>query len=653
MAADEEADLAAAIAMSMASGAAEGQTEPTPADAAAAALGANNLAALSEAGTIQVLSTLLGNLVKCPDEEKFRRVKLSNAKISKALSCKGAADMLLAAGFVRVEEVLEVPGSVSASQVKDSAQAALDALGTIGGGFALSAQLRAEGEVRCVAALCTGGLAFAGMDNVVRVYSAPSAGSWGEPQLLFGHERRAGVDGVLALAPGIDDSADLISAGRDGKIISWRSGREAANLNGHGEGVQGTNVHVVSSLGRSADGLLLSGGWDKTVRTWKGETQVAMMAGHDIAVNAIAGLENGDIASGSGDQSIGIWRDAKKLHSLAAQTVVRALCACGGSLLASAGNDGKVRLWDAETGKQVADRSVTSSYVLSLARCKESGELAAGAASGQVFVLAHEGTSLRIVEELQHCGEVYGLAFLENGDLAAACGDSSCIVWSRSASRNAPKSVREEFMARARAMAVAQQTAATSASSVPGPGGGGGSYDFTFPVDFGTQKFSLAWNRGEEPKQVAERFIQQNALDPKHTGDVVAFVMQTMQQQMTTAYGGAGGAKDFNYPVEVADGRKLTISWNRGDNPQEVAVNFARQYGGIAANELPDIVNFIQQVSGGPAPMQVQQAPAITPAMQQQMMQQVMEMGFDQATAKMALEAANWDVESAVTTLLG
>lgn len=30
--------------------------------------------------------------------------------------------------------------------------------------------------------------------------------------------------------------------------------------------------------------------------------------------------------------------------------------------------------------------------------------------------------------------------------------------------------------------------------------------------------------------------------------------------------------------------------------PQEVALNFARQHGGIAANELPDIVNFITQV---------------------------------------------------------
>ena len=39
-----------------------------------------------------------------------------------------------------------------------------------------------------------------------------------------------------------------------------------------------------------------------------------------------------------------------------------------------------------------------------------------------------------------------------------------------------------------------------------------------------------------------------------------------MQQQTISTM---GGNKEFNYPVEVADGRRLTISWNRGENPQD------------------------------------------------------------------------------------
>ena len=135
--------------------------------------------------------------------------------------------------------------------------------------------------------------------------------------------------------------------------------------------------------------------------------------------------------------------------------------------------------------------------------------------------------------------------------------------------------------------------------------------------------------------------------------------MQAMQQQGAQhgqgMQGIQGGAKDFNFPVEVADGRRLTISWNRGDDPQQVALDFARQHGGIGAAELPDIANFIQQASGqpGPVPTFQQAAPAPTPVMQQQLVQQITAMGFPDAMARSALEAANWDIESAISRLLG
>ena len=80
-------------------------------------------------------------------------------------------------------------------------------------------------------------------------------------------------------------------------------------------------------------------------------------------------------------------------------------------------------------------------------------------------------------------------------------------------------------------------------------------------------------------------------------GDVVAFVNQTMQAQ--------SAQPDCSYPEEVADGRRLTISWNKGQEPQEVAMSFAQTHG-IGAAELPDIVAFIQQVSGSPSSVSAQ-----------------------------------------------
>lgn len=614
-------------------------------------------AELAEAGSVQVLTTLIGNLVQSPSEEKFRKVKLSNAKINKALSRPGAEDLLFSVGFAKNGDLLEIPGSCAAEDVKAAAQAALDALSSQCGSFVLSAQLHAEGAVRSVCAVPPGQLATGAMDNLVRLYRL---GEWDSPKLLFGHEKRGGVSGVLALTPLAEEAGgDLASAGRDGKIILWQGGAERAKIAGHGEGVTGTNVHVVSCLGRRADGTLLSGGWDKTVRAWQGNAEISKFEGHEIAVNAVVGLPNGDVASGSGDQTIGIWHGSEKVRSLAARAPVRALCSCGGNLLASGANDGVVRLWDVATGQQLAERKVSDAYVLSLACCASTGGLAAGADDGTLAILAVEGSSLHIVETLQLCGEVYGLAFLESGDLAAACGDDSCVVWTRNPRRAAGMGLREDYAAKVRAMAAAKAAAAGGGAAT---GGGGGTHDFSVPVELGGNKMTLNWNRGEEAQTVAKRFVEANGLDPRHMSDVVAFVAHAQQQAVTggggggAAPGGTSGSYDFNYPVEVADGRRLTISWNRGDDPQEVALAFARRNGGIAANELPDIVNFIAQVSGGPAPVAMQQAPpapAVPPAMQQQAMQQVMEMGFDEGSARNALQATGWSVEMAIQRLLG
>lgn len=649
--AEDDDDLAAAIAMSMKGG----SQDPPTVESAANRLRTNTPAALAASGTLQILKTLLSNLVKEPGEEKFRRVKLTNAKISKALSSPGAEEMLVSAGFVRSGEALEVRAELAGEGLSGLARAALEALDSCGGRL-LSAQLRVEGAVRSVCALPDGGLASGSMDNAVRVY--PPAGDWtAPPQVLAGHESRAGVSGVLALTAEVEN-ADLVSAGRDGKIIAWRDGEVRATLTGHGEGITGTNVHTISCLGCRADGAMLSGGWDKTVRVWEGGAETSKMESHSIGVNSVVGLPNGDVASGSGDQTIIIWRESQQLRTLEAGSPVRSMVGCGGAILASGTNDGVVKLWNADSGHKLAEVKVGDSYILSLAYCPATSELAAGADDGVLAIIAVEGASLRITETLRHCGEVYGVAFLESGDLAAGCGNNCCVIWTKSSSRAAATSVQEEFHSSARALAAAQAGSAPAAS--PGGAAPGGSWDFSFPVDFGSSKMTISWNRGEDTQLIAQRFIAQNGLHAGHMGDVVAFVMHAQQQAASgggagaTAGGGAGGGGfEFNYPVEVADGRRLMIRWNRGDDPQQVAMAFAQQNGMIGQDELPDIVNFIRQVSGGPAAPVAQVAPAISPAVQQQALMQVMEMGFDETTARRALETAGWSVEAAIQRLLG
>lgn len=53
---------------------------------------------------------------------------------------------------------------------------------------------------------------------------------------------------------------------------------------------------------------------------------------------------------------------------------------------------------------------------------------------------------------------------------------------------------------------------------------------------------------------------------------------------------------EFTFPVEVEDGRRLTISWNRSDNLEQVAADFANEYG-IASDELPTIKAFLEHAT--------------------------------------------------------
>lgn len=62
-------------------------------------------------------------------------------------------------------------------------------------------------------------------DNLIRLYDAPTSTGFAlTPMILSGHQRRAGVDGVLAL---VALQGQVVSAGRDGRIIVWKDGNQA------------------------------------------------------------------------------------------------------------------------------------------------------------------------------------------------------------------------------------------------------------------------------------------------------------------------------------------------------------------------------------------------------------------------------------------
>ena len=99
MAADDDPELAAALAMSMGDG--DGDSDAALASKLVAACGLLEAQpAEARATATKTLKKLVENLVAAPDNPKFRRVRVSNAKIQQAvLGVPGGEEFLRALGF--------------------------------------------------------------------------------------------------------------------------------------------------------------------------------------------------------------------------------------------------------------------------------------------------------------------------------------------------------------------------------------------------------------------------------------------------------------------------------------------------------------------------------------------------------------------------
>ena len=193
--ADEDAELAAALVMSMDEG--DGLTA-TAADAleflaSALATACRKLEAQPpqvKQTAIKTLKKLVENLIDAPDNPKFRRVRVSNAKIQAAvLGVPGGDDFLralgfadsaasddgefAAGGFLEISETaaLEVQkglGALALAELRSSAAA----VSASGPQLVLSRVLKGNAgcAVKAVAALPDGTLATGGSDNLVRLF---------------------------------------------------------------------------------------------------------------------------------------------------------------------------------------------------------------------------------------------------------------------------------------------------------------------------------------------------------------------------------------------------------------------------------------------------------------------------------------------------
>lgn len=161
---------------------------------------------------------------------------------------------------------------------------------------------------------------------------------------LKGHE---GCVYAVAFSP---DSRRLVTCGHDRKVRVWEVGQASPVL------TLGPHSGPLYAVAANSQRLAV-GGLDGTIHLYDLATGAAggELSGHQDAVYSLTFTPGGGLVSGSGDRSIRVWDLAtgKQRAQLAGhrEAVYQVGCTAESHRLVSAGTDGLMVVWDADSGQ--------------------------------------------------------------------------------------------------------------------------------------------------------------------------------------------------------------------------------------------------------------------------------------------------------------
>ncbi|KFM27541.1 Phospholipase A-2-activating protein [Auxenochlorella protothecoides] len=407
----------------------------------------------------------------------------------------------------------------------------------------------------------------------------------------------------------------ILTGSRDKTIKLWVEGddgeyTEASMFVGHTDFVSALAFAPASSI--HPDGLVVSGARDATVRLWNPVrfTELQILEGHKYQVGGgkmgvcqqvLTGhtgpvlctlrVPRGDVWSGSGDDSIRVWREGTCVDVIPAHAdTVRHLAFVPGSGQAvSASHDTTLKVWDVEARACTSQLWGHSSLVYAAAATP--GGLLASGSEDNTSRLWHLGGGPSL-QTLPHPGCVWTVDFLPDSDLVTGCADGVARLFTQDSSRAAGAEAVQVFEA---TLAAAAEVAAAKEGA--GEGGAAAGLKLEDP--------SVLREPGTHPGQT--RVVREGGTGMAYSWNAASQSWDVVGEVV----GGPGGGEDtlapagsrvvggrtwdYVFDVDVEDGsppRRLPV--DAGENPYVAADRF------LAAEDLPtsyreQIVSFILQ----------------------------------------------------------
>ncbi|MEK6407385.1 MAG: serine/threonine-protein kinase [Acidobacteriota bacterium] len=278
--------------------------------------------------------------------------------------------------------------------------------------------------VRCLAFSPDGRRLATGISNEpwVKLWDA----STGKELVAF--NARLGLVWSIAFSP---DGTRLATGSNDHTARLWdaNTGQELASFKGH--------ASEVRSVAWSPDGKrLATGGADRTAKLWDAATgeELATLKGHFGEVWSVTFSPDGnELATCSDDFTAKLWEVTTTLELTTLKTngkVGSVAFSPDGSMLATGGNsDSKAKLWDAITGRELANLEGQGGGVSSVAFSPDGKRLATGCVD-HTAKLWEAATGQELTTLRGHSDRVRAVMFSPDGQrLATGSSDRTAILW--------------------------------------------------------------------------------------------------------------------------------------------------------------------------------------------------------------------------------